>query len=54
MGAKSRSKGKRGELEAVHALEALLGVPLSREYGQSAFGGHDCTIPLGGGGVNPE
>ena len=47
----SRSKGKRGELEAIHALEDLLGVPLSREHGQSANGGHDCTIPLGGGMV---
>ena len=47
----SRSKGKRGELEAIHALEDLLGVPLSREHGQSANGGHDCTIPLSGGMV---
>ena len=51
MGAKSRNKGKRGELEAIHALEALLGLPLSREHGQSANGGHDCTIPLSGGMV---
>ena len=51
MGAKSRNKGKRGELEAIHALEGLLGVTLAREHGQSAFGGHDCTIPLGGGMV---
>ncbi|MEY3300179.1 MAG: hypothetical protein RLZZ597_3439 [Cyanobacteriota bacterium] len=51
MGAKSRRKGQSGEREAIHALEALLGVPLSREHGQSANGGHDCTIPLGGGVV---
>ena len=51
MGAKSRRKGQCGEREVIHALEALLGVPLSREHGQSANGGHDCTIPLGGGVV---
>ena len=49
MGAKSRRKGQCGEREAIHALEALLGLPLAREHGQSANGGHDCTIPLGGG-----
>jgi len=51
MGAKSRRKGQCGELEVIHKLEALLGLPLAREHGQSAFGGHDCTIPLGGGMV---
>ncbi len=47
----SRSKGKRGELEALHQLEALTGLALAREHGQSANGGHDCTIMLPGGGV---
>jgi hypothetical protein len=47
----SRSKGKRGELEAIHQIEALTGLALAREHGQSAVGGHDCTIPLPSGGV---
>jgi hypothetical protein len=47
----SRSKGKRGELEAIHQLEALTGLALAREHGQSAVGGHDCTVRLAGGAV---
>lgn len=49
MGNMQRAKGKRGELEAIHQLEALTGLTLSREYGQAAAGGHDCTIAIAGG-----
>lgn len=47
----SRSKGNRGELEAIHQIEALTGLALAREHGQSAKGGHDCTIMLPDGVV---
>lgn len=48
MGKSQRNKGKRGELDAIHQLEALTGLTLHREYGQAAAGGHDCTLTLPG------
>lgn len=44
-GRSCRAKGQRGEREAIHLLESLTGLELSREHGQAASGGHDCTIP---------
>lgn len=44
-GRSCRAKGQRGEREAIHLLESLTGLELSREHGQAAIGGHDCTIP---------
>lgn len=44
-GRSCRAKGQRGEREAIQRLESLTGLELSREYGQAASGGHDCTIP---------
>lgn len=48
-GARSRSKGKRGELEIVHMLRDELGIAVNRNYKQTAQAQHGDIEQLVGG-----
>jgi hypothetical protein len=49
MGAYSRNKGKRGELELVHLLRDFLGIDVNRNYKQVAEAQHGDIEQLVGG-----
>lgn len=47
----SREKGKRGEVEAGHALSDLLGQSVERELGQERDGGCDIKVKSSAGTI---